>query len=173
MGNSIRVALISFIFCFSVGTANAVDVDKGTLSPGGNFSQFFSPGQGAFLDHLQFDLQAPGFIGSTVSLPLGNIYSISYLSLSLYAGAIGAPDTHLAAPIATFTQVNEGASFNFGQSLASGIYHFDIAGVANGPAGGLYTVAIAAVPEPEVYAMLLVGLGLVGFTARRRKQNLK
>ena len=28
----------------------------------------------------------------------------------------------------------------------------------------------AAVPEPETYAMLLAGLGLVGFAARRRKQ---
>jgi len=29
--------------------------------------------------------------------------------------------------------------------------------------------AIAAVPEPETYAMLLAGLGLMGFVARRRK----
>lgn len=29
----------------------------------------------------------------------------------------------------------------------------------------------SAVPEPETYAMLLAGLGLLGFTARRRKQN--
>lgn len=29
--------------------------------------------------------------------------------------------------------------------------------------------AIAAIPEPETYAMLLAGLGLVGFAARRRK----
>lgn len=28
----------------------------------------------------------------------------------------------------------------------------------------------AAIPEPETYAMLLAGLGLLGFTARRRKQ---
>ncbi|MBX9916302.1 MAG: FxDxF family PEP-CTERM protein [Nitrosomonas sp.] len=30
--------------------------------------------------------------------------------------------------------------------------------------------AIAAIPEPETYAMLLAGLGLIGFAARRRKQ---
>ena len=31
--------------------------------------------------------------------------------------------------------------------------------------------AALAVPEPETYAMLLAGLGLMGFTARRRKQK--
>jgi hypothetical protein len=32
-----------------------------------------------------------------------------------------------------------------------------------------YLVNVSPVPEPETYAMLLVGLGLLGFTARRRK----
>ena len=30
---------------------------------------------------------------------------------------------------------------------------------------------ITAVPEPETYAMMLAGLGLMGFVARRRKAN--
>jgi hypothetical protein len=29
----------------------------------------------------------------------------------------------------------------------------------------------APVPEPETYAMMLAGLGLLGFAARRRKQK--
>jgi hypothetical protein len=36
--------------------------------------------------------------------------------------------------------------------------------------GGI-TVSIAAVPEPETYAMLLAGLGLLGFAARRKQHQ--
>jgi len=31
--------------------------------------------------------------------------------------------------------------------------------------------ATAAIPEPEIYAAMLAGLGLLGFAARRRKQQ--
>ncbi len=34
-----------------------------------------------------------------------------------------------------------------------------------------FTFNVTAVPEPETYAMLLAGLGLMGFVARRRKQS--
>lgn len=34
---------------------------------------------------------------------------------------------------------------------------------------GVLTYAVAAVPEPETYAMLLAGLGMIGAIARRRK----
>ncbi len=35
--------------------------------------------------------------------------------------------------------------------------------------GDLLSQTIPAVPEPEIYAMMAVGLGLMGFVARRRK----
>ncbi len=38
----------------------------------------------------------------------------------------------------------------------------------NGGAGGAYTVTVAAVPEPESYAMMLVGFGLVRWQIRRK-----
>ena len=36
----------------------------------------------------------------------------------------------------------------------------------------LCNVNVAAIPEPEIYAMLAAGLGLMGFVARRRRQQL-
>ena len=41
----------------------------------------------------------------------------------------------------------------------------------SGDCSAKYTPVVTAVPEPETYAMLLAGLGLIGFTARRRKHN--
>lgn len=40
--------------------------------------------------------------------------------------------------------------------------------------GGIFAIngTITAVPEPEAYGMMLAGLGLVGWTARRRKQAI-
>ena len=37
--------------------------------------------------------------------------------------------------------------------------------------GGNATFAVSAVPEPDTYGMLLAGLGLFGFIARRRRQK--
>jgi hypothetical protein len=37
--------------------------------------------------------------------------------------------------------------------------------------GSLMSVDVPAIPEPETYAMMLAGLGLLGFVARRRRQQ--
>ena len=37
---------------------------------------------------------------------------------------------------------------------------------------GTVGVGVPAIPEPETYAMMLVGFGLLGFVARRRRQSL-
>ena len=59
--------------------------------------------------------------------------------------------------------------------LTTGIYSINLAtgtatslGTFNGTLNGL---TVAAVPEPETYALMLAGLGLVGFMAKRRKST--
>jgi PEP-CTERM motif len=56
-------------------------------------------------------------------------------------------------------------------SLDAGSYYYAVTGF--GKTGGyiLSSSAVAAVPEPETYAMLAAGLGIVGFIASRRRRN--
>jgi len=70
-----------------------------------------------------------------------------------------------------------GTSFNVDNTYANvphaGTYTIQISGVMTGINGGAaasnFSAEVAAVvPEPETYAMLLAGLGLVGLIARRR-----
>jgi hypothetical protein len=49
---------------------------------------------------------------------------------------------------------------------------FSALGTSNSYGGSLDNVSVTAVPEPETYALMLAGLGLIGVVARRRKAKL-
>jgi hypothetical protein len=53
----------------------------------------------------------------------------------------------------------------------SAVLRFDAAGTSDRVGGSLDNISVTAVPEPETYAMLLAGLGLMGAIARRRRAN--
>ena len=62
-----------------------------------------------------------------------------------------------------------GTNFS-GQAVDSvlNLWYFDVNRSDN---RGSIMVNVTAVPEPETYALMLAGLGIVGFTARRRKNQ--
>jgi hypothetical protein len=74
-----------------------------------------------------------------------------------------------AVPLVLTADSNTGA-FSFSQTVSGlttgATYWFRLSGTTS---GGDYTITLAPVPEPETYAMLLAGLGLMGVIARRRK----
>jgi len=51
------------------------------------------------------------------------------------------------------------------------LFHAIWSGASDG-AESFFIVGTPAIPEPETYAMMLAGLGLLGFVARRRRQGL-
>ncbi len=65
---------------------------------------------------------------------------------------------------------NLGGDEDFVHTYSNGQWN-DLANVSSyvGPQFGV--MEVAAVPEPETYAMLLAGLGLMGVVARRRKNK--
>ncbi|WP_229421646.1 FxDxF family PEP-CTERM protein [Massilia aquatica] len=56
-------------------------------------------------------------------------------------------------------------------NLDVGSYYLQVSGKMVSGTGGSFggTVMLAPVPEPETYGMMLAGLGVLGFLARRRK----
>jgi hypothetical protein len=129
------------------------------------------------IDHsLTFNITTPLYAGSAVSDTPLSFFMIDYTNITglnaeiyknvgststLYTTFVqnGDPD-HLVLPDNSF--------FNVGN------YTLKIGGNSVGTNGGMYTVAAVTVPvpEPETWAMLLAGLGMVGLQLRRKAAAL-
>ncbi len=157
------------------GRAGAADVEPShnlgaltspfTLSFGDSISQLHVLTGTTFLDHFTFSLSPPSNFNSfAATLDLGAVSQISGLSASLYTGG--------GTLVASGVTFGSALSIVPTTSIASGAYDLRISGTVTGTNFGSFagTMNAAPVPEPETYAMMLAGLGLMGFVARRRKQ---
>jgi len=135
----------------------------------------------AFNDVYTFSLgTAEVASSSVVSLNLSPVYAISNGSYSLVMdnGATG-PDVGDTL-LGTWSFSGSTGSTSHSVSLAVGNYYYIVSGLATGAGdgahnAGIYSIAstispsVITVPEPESYALMLAGLGVVGFLAGRRR----
>jgi hypothetical protein len=64
---------------------------------------------------------------------------------------------------------------SFDDFLAPGSYRIGFSGIGNGFLGGIYrgSLQVAAVPEADVWVMLLVGFAVVLYQLRRKQRSLE
>ncbi|MDR1854597.1 MAG: FxDxF family PEP-CTERM protein [Azoarcus sp.] len=152
--------------------AQAADIiDLGSIPNGSNPSAtgVTTPDQGEFTNIVKFALLDDYFTNGVIF----EISGLDELSASLYAGTY-VEGAALDSPLFSGDGVigNTGAlELTYQGDLSAGSYFFVVSGVATESLNLIgYTISAVAVPEPETYAMLLAGLGIVGMVARRRRK---
>ncbi|SCY76579.1 PEP-CTERM protein-sorting domain-containing protein [Nitrosospira sp. Nl5] len=172
----------------SIG-AHAASIDAGTVRfdvPTSFAGIVMGGGATGLNDTVLFTPEGPairsGF--SVIDFPItlsgdGGTFALELATVTLSStgadGAVGGGDDQMLKT-ATFTDIgndNSHISFSYDQPLDAAAYYLNITGVTSGTLGGAYSgaIQISPVPEPESFAMLLAGLGLMGAVVRRRSMN--
>ena len=131
----------------------AVSTDLGALNGDSEgFGNFFTSGAGVFSDTFTFSI--------------GSAQTVSGMTGSSGIGAFGL--VLLDSMGDTLATDTTPASFSF--ALGAGSYALNFVGFSAAP-GSFYGGSVSAVPEPETYALMLAGLGIIGFIGARRRER--
>lgn len=151
---------------------------KWTYTPGD-----FSNGTGTLLDltlpisyyplaDATISIGSTGIIGTNP----GNFHNLTYDWAIVFSQALTGPNQSTSVNPASSTFDFTGIYGTFNGEWIGSITGGTISPLTGGTvppfAGGTVPSITASVPEPSTYAMLLAGLGLLGFVTRRSKQNV-
>lgn len=170
---SVSLKAVGFAVTMATASMAHASVENwGAIDPSSTFTKSFTAQRlGSFEDFYNFSLlsDAVGYMKTSITISLnGEAHSgFDDLVYALYTGANQLVDHTYDASAKTY----------FYDALTSGAYYFKVSGtgwvdsnvfpVAVSPSYNGF-VSISAVPEPETYAMLLAGLGILGTVVKRR-----
>jgi hypothetical protein len=161
-----KIKHLALAAAIAVGSTSALAVGPGDLGPIDNTPiNVGNTVAGPLLfDVYTFSLVNPfGFLsGIASSLELEPVLGIDGFSVVLQDAS--------ATVLGIDNSPGDGFMFD---NLTAGSYSLTFVGLTSGSIGGSYGGAIFAttIPEPETYALMLAGLGLVGFMAARRRRQ--
>lgn len=184
-----RAVGIAMLAGASVG-AQATTTDLGMVSSSvpTSFNGTVLGNQQSFSDIFTFTLEQPntssGYSVLNFPLDLGSAGTLGVIFGSVALISYGADNVQGTADDATLTSAlipssgntQNHVSLSWDQPITGGAY-LSVNGVTSGSLGGIYSGSIASVssvspiPEPESFAMLLAGLGLMGAVVRRRSSR--
>jgi hypothetical protein len=193
LNNAVKTAVFGAALALTGNAAMAADVvtqvqNFGTLSApystfyGHTFTPANQPSAAdTFYDDYAFTVDAGAFSSISATFDLGSLLQISNLSARLFTGTPWSGSTPGTLNPADLLQrwsnvVASGTGSGSVQSinpiaLNQGSYVLEVRGNVTGSSGGSYggVFNLAPVPEPTGIALAFVGLGFLGFVARRRK----
>lgn len=130
---------------------------------------------GAFTDNWTFSVPTSSFSSSITTATLGSFWNIDGLTATLIQTTTpgGTAGTTLENSTSFGTAGVVSTAFVSPINLAAGDYNLQITGIVTGTGGGTYGggINVSPVPEPSESALLLSGIGLMGFIAVRRRKS--
>jgi hypothetical protein len=162
--------LTAALALFAAGSALAKDYDMNyeghvnSLASTGRFEAeiIVKPlADGTFDDYVFF---RTGTLRS-ISVGLSGTHGVNWGDISLTQGSTTVTSFSTGSATDRLGEHSGGDTGFFTLHLKGTVHSQDI----NEHNKGEYKVSVTAVPEPETYAMLLAGLGLMGAVTRRRK----
>lgn len=119
--------------------------------------------------------QVSGTFSDTIDFTIGTLSSLSAGVGALNFSLGGTPYKNISNLDLTIynskgTDLGSGTDLTL-KGLAAGSYYAIVSGQATGSAGGEYggAISLSPVPESSTLAMLLAGLGVMGYVVSRRK----